>query len=864
MKHLVSFFVLYCLFVAPLFAQLTTDDTWTDEALIQALAGEGVTISNIQFDCPSSGVTCNDGTASGSAYGHFECVDCNIDLCSGLVLTSGCINNAVGPNDLGSVSSTTNGGSDPDLAFAGTTNDACSVSFDVTVQSDKLKFKYVFGSDEYLEYANSNFNDVFAFFIEGPGVPFQNIALLPDGITPVSINNVNDVNNPQYYIDNGDGSEAPYNSSDLYVQYDGFTVVLTAEIDVTAGETYTLKLAVADIADSALDSGVFIQDGSITAFELSGTVEGGFIDPNAANPITIEGCLDATINLALAAPPVDTTTVYLTYGGTATVGVDFIAPLDSFILMPGTTELPSFVIAPLVDNEDEPGFEVIQIFFATDGLCATLDTIELFIRDPLAIEVDPAVLNSCPGATNVLSVVGAVSYQWTPATYLDDPNNPFPFCTPQSSITYQVVGYLGNCTDTANVQVIVDGNFNPQVPPQYSTCANIPVDMLASGGTFYVWAPATGLSCTQCPNPTFTGTATTDFTVSIFDATGCQTDLPVTVVVSSNDLGFADETHILCTGEQHQLNYNPAFTYSISPNTGLSCNNCANAVLSPSQNTVYTVVASSGLCQQTFTIDVAVGSFSVDAGTDQIACQSLETTLGNADVQGLSYQWSPSDGLSADNVAQPNLTLNVTTPLQRSYTVVVTDANGCTATDMVQITLDTPPTLAFTAPDSIIAGNLANISVSGAEAGALYSWSPTEGLSNPNAREIVARPTNTTTYVVTVTEPSAGCVSIDSVTIKVVPQTLILVPTAFSPNGDNINDQLRVIGNAVETLYKFEVFDRWGIKVYSNVSGDLTQGWNGKFNDTDQPTGVYVYYVEYKQFGRDEVKIFKGNTTLIR
>ncbi len=190
-------------------AQLTVDDSATPEELVTSLVGEGVTVSDITMDCPSG------------AFGFFECVDCNVGIGSGILLTSGSASLAVGPNNTSSATGDNGAPGDPDLddipGILGT-NDACVLEFDLTVTSDTIRFNYSFGSEEYLEFVGS-FNDAFAFYISGPGiVGSENIALIPGTATAVSINNVNTGSYPEYYVVNGDGFTAPYNTDDYYIQ----------------------------------------------------------------------------------------------------------------------------------------------------------------------------------------------------------------------------------------------------------------------------------------------------------------------------------------------------------------------------------------------------------------------------------------------------------------------------------------------------------------------------------------------------------------------------------------------------------------------------------------------------------------------
>lgn len=144
------------------------------------------------------------------------------------------------------------------------TQDACVLEFDLYAAGDSLTFEYVFGSEEYLEYVGT-FNDAFAFFISGPGfASLTNIALIPGTSDYVTINEINSLVNEEFYINNGTGATAPYSTDPYYIEYDGFTTVLSASTALTIDEWYHLKLVIADDLDGAYDSGVFLKSNSIS------------------------------------------------------------------------------------------------------------------------------------------------------------------------------------------------------------------------------------------------------------------------------------------------------------------------------------------------------------------------------------------------------------------------------------------------------------------------------------------------------------------------------------------------------------------------------------------------------------------------
>lgn len=251
------FFISYCFYFLTTHAQIDATTSFTATELAEYIAGNGIEVSSAVLSCHNQG------------KGKFDCIDCNVGIDSGVVLTSGKAVFVEGPNNTGSKGFVTSFSGDPDLndlPGISSTQDGCVLEFDLVPIADTIVFNYVFGSEEYLEFAGSSYNDVFGFFISGPGITgTKNIALIPGSSIPVSINSVNNSVNAVYYNPNGTGTSSPYDSDDFYIQYDGFTDVFQAISEVTPCETYHLKLAVADVGDGSYDSGVFLQANSLNS-----------------------------------------------------------------------------------------------------------------------------------------------------------------------------------------------------------------------------------------------------------------------------------------------------------------------------------------------------------------------------------------------------------------------------------------------------------------------------------------------------------------------------------------------------------------------------------------------------------------------
>jgi len=236
-------------------AQISVTPTNDAPTLVNNILGTGITASNI---------TSNWGSLSPPATGTFTGgTAAGLDFDAGIVLTSGLASNVDNLNNSDGITGVTGTGGDSDLQSlipGYTIYDAIVLEFDFQLdEPGDLAFNYHFGSDEYNEYANTSYNDVFGFWLDG-----TNIALLSDGVTPVAINNVN--GGGPIYGTNPWNSHL-YNNNDLNdggpffpFEYDGFTVGLTAwAYGLAASTTYHIKLAIGDAGDDILDSGVFIQ-----------------------------------------------------------------------------------------------------------------------------------------------------------------------------------------------------------------------------------------------------------------------------------------------------------------------------------------------------------------------------------------------------------------------------------------------------------------------------------------------------------------------------------------------------------------------------------------------------------------------------
>ena len=345
-------------------AENTVYNAYTPTQLVQNVLITGcLTATNIRFGYykkVNNVWTWNNNswpsTAGDRQMAYFNKGNSTFPINEGLVLTTGKASSAMGPNSATNKSDQmVSGASDPDLATitGKSMNDAAVLEFDFIPAGNTVEFKYVFTSEEYIEYCETEFNDAFGFFLSGNGISGTytnnavNLATIPGNI-PVSINtihpagtNVNNQNfpaeNSQYYLDN------PANS--VTMQYDGGTVVLTATYTVVPCSTYRIRLAVADASDQLWDAGVFLGAKSFNSESVILTNFGNFIE--GQNNV-FEGCQNK-LRVERTNPDLTSSvTVPLLLSGTFSNGVDIQTtggnPFPASVTIPAGSAYMIFLI----------------------------------------------------------------------------------------------------------------------------------------------------------------------------------------------------------------------------------------------------------------------------------------------------------------------------------------------------------------------------------------------------------------------------------------------------------------------------------------------------------------------------------------
>ncbi len=692
---MVTRIVIFLLLFTPFFGvtQLVTNTSMTPTQLVQNIfQGSGVTISNINF------------TGNSGAIGYFDGSNTNLGISEGIVMTTGTVSNTSegphGPNDQPDAGVDNGaGGYGPLTNLAGAqTFNASVLEFDFVTCSDQVSFNYVFGSEEFLEYVDTDFNDAFALYISGPGFAgLQNIALLPNG-TPVAINNVhtagtnvNGVNfgpvNSQYYVNNNNGAT---------IQYDGFTTKLTANATVQCEQTYHLIIAIADAGDGIYDSGIFLEANSFNggnSLNLDHTLSANvFNDDN----IIAEGCVTTTLTLERSScNNSQATTVPISVSGTATEGVDF-SNIPASITFPAGVTSVNLDFDCFQDGVLEGPETIILEFTFTDN-CGNVSTSELELTiqepDPTSLEVTGDEID-CPGeeVELIATPVGGIppyTFQWSTGETTQSI-----FVSPTVTTTYSVT-MNDDCLNqpiTVDYEVVVP-EFDPLVldetPDIVEICPYIPATISAnptggSGGYTYQWSSNFDSDLGNTNSISVTPSTTTTYTVVVTDQCGLSTTETVVYTITSPPLVLEMSPNVeICPGDTVEIGVTPSGGFGqyfyLWPHSGETT---SSVFVNPYETTQYEVIVSDEC--QTFTVEgnttvivvKPTANFTISSET---VFNNLPIQFENLSQDAITYVWDFGDGQGSTLVHPSNTYLD---PGIYNIELVAIDEMGCKDTIM--------------------------------------------------------------------------------------------------------------------------------------------------------------------------------------
>lgn len=762
-------------------AQLTVDNVVNASDGVQnVLLGPGVTASNITFQ------------GSADQIGAFDCNGCGLGIGYGLVMGTGNVSGAAGPNnDPGYAGgppdpAVLDGVGDADLfELSGMDlNNTAVLEFDFIPTGDSLSFNYVFSSEEYLEWVGS-INDAFGFFISGPGIsgPFSNnamsIALIPNTTIPITINNLNDIDNNEYFVDNEGGG--------ANIQADGFTVILTAYAQVQCGQSYHIKLAIGDASDASYDSWVFLEAGSFMSNQLSAAYNAPNIAP--ANGGMYEGCDPASLVFTRTGSLDLPQTFDLNVTGTAQNGIDFETLPTQVIFDAGVDEVTIPLVAiqdGVLEGMETFTVELLGVVGCGNGASTTVD-VAISDLPNLQVVMDDVYINCGEQATLTPQVTGGLGnyhIAWeSGSTALSI--NVSPITATSYNFTVSDTCGVTPVNATANVLFVVNPALTVNIGADISTnCLDqIDISSTVSGGFGpyeYSWTANSGAPFATTPDVSFTDNQDQIINLTVTDACDITASdnlnvtyppVPVNVNLGADFTATCIDNNVI----------NPVVnggvgTYSYTwTNGAFNVGSASSLTIQLSQDaTIELIVEDECGNTQSDEVEISIPAVPVllDLGSDYtVTC--TDETLITPDVSGgvgaYSYEWTLQSGIIGNGS-----TLLFQTEQTETVVLSIEDQCGNTAEDDVLFTI---PQLAL----NVDAGSdLETIctdpvtlegSVSGGVGGYSYQWQ-VNGTTIGNAATYSGQFNGDTVVELVVTD-DCGNENTDQVNISIPPVPVI-------------------------------------------------------------------------------------------
>ena len=402
-------------------------------------------------------------------------------------------------------------------------------------------------------------------------------------------------------------------------------------------------------------------------------------------------------------------------------------------------------------------------------------------------------------------------------------------------------------------------------------CYGDTATIYATSGISYTWDTSipgfigtNSIGDTAYVNPT----TTTNYLVTIdFGPTGTQLDTALVEVLPALNSTVISQAESCLDSADGSLQITtlsglPPIDFSITGPTTTASNQTGIFNNLEAGNYSITITDANG-CLEEISAIIEDGpfccNFSAEITTDSVRCLDdcsgeIFLTLSNA-IEPISIEWYKEISISNDSLLATNVD-TLSNLCTGNYYAIVVDSTLCPSTDTVEIySNEIYPSISVMNDTTITAG--LEYIVWGFGSGEI-TWSPSTYLSCTYCDTASSIGTETIEYIATVTD-SIGCKISDTVSIEVVINPLF-VPTGFSPNGDGLNDVLKVIGGGT-SYFKFQIFDKWGNVVFE--TSDISKGWDGTYKGIDLPTDVFIYVVEASFLNNQIVKL-KGDVTLFR
>lgn len=622
--------------------------------------------------------------------------------------------------------------------------------------------------------------------------------------------------------------------------------------------------------DTSFCPGSSIQLNTTGAQNYSWSPETGLSNAGMANPLaspvvsteyivtgtTVNGCTAKdTINVNIYPKPVITLSDDTTICKNALAQL-FVTGGTGYSWSPAATLNDPLIANPLAS----PVVNTMYYVTVTDvNTCENIDSVQVAIRPDEVFSIDnPAPV--CRFDSVQLNASGGDIYAWEPANGLNNTGISNPWVSPSENTEYKVTITETTCNQSETLSATVIVKPLPIVNAVKSNdidCRNDQSQLAANGADQYLWAPSATLSNPLINNPVATPATATQYIVTGTAVNGCSAKDTIDVNVIPKASIVVSGDALICRNAPTPLFGGGGESYSWFPAATLNNNLIANPVASPNTSTIYYVtITDANNCEYLDSVKVNVRPdpvFSVSDPGKVCLFDSARLTASGGDL----YAWQPANGLSNTNISNPWVTPSATT----EYMVTITETTCNQSTTLsTKLTVSPPPTVtAFKSNDIDCSSDRSQLNAVGADQ---YEWSSATTLSNPGIRNPIATPLSTTGYIVKGTD-ATGCTGYDTITVKVenINKGGYLMPNAFTPNNDGLNDCFRIKYWGVINDLEFSIYNRWGERIF--FTRDAAQCWDGTYKGVQQDGGVYVYMIKASSIC--EAQVFrKGTFVLVR
>lgn len=457
----------------------------------------------------------------------------------------------------------------------------------------------------------------------------------------------------------------------------------------------------------------------------------------------------------------------------------------------------------------------------------------------------------CKGDTLQLTTNGGSTFSWTPASFLSNPNIASPLAFPPNDISYSVTAISDKgCISSKIVAIKVNPLPIAMAGDDKQICQKDTLQLQGSGGITYLWTPNLGLNNNAIENPLANPLTTTTYILTVTDAVGCKNKDSVQITVFPLPVLIAGTPTTICLGDTVPLFVNGAVSYAWTPNAYISDSSAANPYVFPKKSIDYIVTGTDiNGCKDTAIVPITLqyNGITQISGLDA-ACPGIPLTLTASGAQ--HYVWSTGDTSTSITFI----------PTNSQWISCIGYNDGCAARpDSIYIILLVLPEAIFTIPDSAFAPVYVS-PINQSLYSDTYSW---DWGDNKNGDNI---PSPTHAYqvygeyeITLIAYNYRGCS--DTTRHKIVVENVtIFVPSAFSPNNDNSNEQFFALHYGIDRL-NVQIYSRWGMKIFE--SNDLNFKWDGSYKGQPVPEGVYVWTIDAVGKNNRPYKL-NGTVTLIR